>query len=346
VWDVAESPHGQVNASSAAPAPAPPPRRSPVRLIVAAVCAVWIVIAAVVVLMNLPDRNTRTNVPDLAGSSQDDAASRLRQAKLAVGSIIYEDSTTVSPGMIIRTEPPANRRVAPGTKVTLVLAQQAGNAGTLALPDVTNKTRDDAVAGLTAVGLTAGEVTYEESSTVAEGLVLRTDPVANTQVPPGSTVNLVLAKKRDTQTTNPQPCTVPDVAHRPREYAVSELEKAKVRYEIRREESHTVDAGTVIRTDPGAGRVDPCRTVVVYVSKGAPTHVPGVIGMSESEARDAITAAGLKASVKYDNYCGASETRPTRVTAQSPGGGSTAYPGDTVTITIPKYTGTCPSKST
>jgi beta-lactam-binding protein with PASTA domain len=76
-----------------------------------------------------------------------------------------------------------------------------------------------------------------------------------------------------------------------------------------------------------------------------PIPVPHVVGMSEGLASSEITGVGLKVSVRRDNYCGPSETREEEVTAQSPSGGSNAYVGDTVTITIPKYTGVCPSKA-
>jgi beta-lactam-binding protein with PASTA domain len=337
------------------PAPAPAanvnqrPPRSPVKMVVAAIVAVWIVIAAVVVLLSLPDGGSKAQVPNLAGVSQTDATTRLESAGLKVGEIQYQKTADVAPGTIIRTDPPADRKVKPGTRVKLMVAQAPDGPGggeTLALPDVANKTAEDAIAGLTAAGLTPGEVTYEPSSTVAEGMVIRTDPAASTQVPKGTVVKIIVATKPDQQQQNTPPCTVPDLAHKAREYAESELGKAKIRYEVKKEESHSVDPGVVIRTDPAAGHYDPCRKVTVYVSKGPPIHVPNVVGMGEGLAVSEIQGVGLKASIKRDNYCGPSETKEEEVTSQSPSGGSTAYAGDTVTITIPKYTGACASAKT
>jgi serine/threonine-protein kinase len=332
------------------PAPAPAanlnqrPGRSPVKMIVAAITAVWIVIAAVVILANLPD-GSKAKVPNLAGVSQTDAETRLASAGLKLGEITFVETADVSPDTIIRTEPPADRKVKPGTRVTLFVAQAPGDAGgeTLALPNVANKTADAAIADLTAAGLTPGEVSYEESSSVSERMVIRTEPAADTQVAKGTTVKIIVAAKPGQQPQKTPPCTVPDLAHKNREYAESELGKAKIRYEVKREESHSVDPGVVIRTDPAAGHYDPCRKVTVYVSKGAPIKVPTVVGMGEQLAISEIQGPGLKASVKRENYCGPSQTKEEEVTAQSPAGGSTAYAGDTVTITIPKYTGVCPS---
>jgi beta-lactam-binding protein with PASTA domain len=351
VWDVPDVRHAAPMPAGPAGPPTggrgPRPGRSPVKTIVAAVTAVWIVIAAVVILLNLPDGGNKAKVPNLAGASQADATTRLQAAGLTVGEVAQEPSTDVAPGTILRTDPPANRRVKPGTRVKLVLATAPGdpNSGTLALPDVANRSRDDAEKSITDAGLIVGNVTWEKSDSVAEGMVIRTEPPANSSVPKGSTVNIVLAEaKGGQQQQQTPPCTVPDLAHKSRDYAESELKKAGIRYQVKKEDSDSVESGTVIRTDPAAGHYDPCRTVTVYVSQGVPIEVPTVIGMHEQLARSEIEGPGLKANVKRDNYCGPSETKEEKVTAQSPAGGSKAHVGDTVTITIPKYTGTCPSK--
>ena len=59
--------------------------------------------------------------------------------------------------------------------------------------------------------------------------------------------------------------------------------------------SETVEEGVVIRTDPPAGTKVPARTTIeVYVSSGKPeATVPFLEGMTESEAKRALEAAGL-----------------------------------------------------
>jgi beta-lactam-binding protein with PASTA domain len=348
VWNVADAPRPGVVENRAAEA-APPTatttrRRSPVKLIVAGVVAAWILIAAVVIVWNLPG-DPDTKVPNVAGVSQDTAATQLKAAKLAVGTITYEDSTDVPENMIIRTDPAADKRVDEGTKVTLVLARAPGTTP-LVLPDLANKTQAEATAGLTSVGLLAGEVTSEPSSTVGEGLVIRTEPAANTPVPPGATIKLILASRPTGQTQQTQPCHVPDVLHKPRDHAEQAMKNANVPYQIKKEDSDHVAVGTVISTDPGAGRLEQCRKVTIVVSQGVPIHVPDVVGDPEGYAKQQIVDAKLKASVKYSSYCGAAENQEAVVKTQSPGGGSTLHEGDTVTITIPKYTGPCASNKT
>lgn len=349
VWDVPSSPRpGGVATAQPAPAPvaAPPTqRRSPIKMIVAGVVAVWILIAAVVIVMNLPGGDSDTKVPNVAGRTQDAAETQLKAAKLEIGAIEYEESATVPENMIIRTEPAADKKVDPGTKVKLVLARKPGSTE-VTLPDVANKTQDDATTALTAAGLTAGDIGYENSDTIAEGLVIRTEPAANTAVPTGSPVKLILAQKPGQTQPAAQPCHVPDLAHQPREYAEQQLKNAGISYTIKKEDSDSVQPGTVIRTDPGPGQLSQCRKVTVVVSWGVPVTVPDVIGDPEQYAKQQITDKNLKASVKYDNYCGPAENKDAVVTSQNPHGGSTAHDGDTVTITIPKYTGPCASNKT
>jgi beta-lactam-binding protein with PASTA domain len=295
-------------------------------MIVAAVTAVWIVIALVVIALNLPG-DDKSQVPNLAGASQTDAATKLRAAGLKVGEVAYEESTTAAPDTILRTEPAANRKVKPGTRVKIWLAQAPAPpaARRLALPDVTNKSSDDAIDGLTAAGLTPGEVTYEPSSPVGEGLVIRTEPAANTQVPKGTVVKIVVATKPGQQPPTAQPCTVPDLAHKAREYAESELGKAKIRYEIKQEES---DLGGAGHGHPDGSRPGPPRPV----PQG---HRVRLLGSADQGARpqgrrrelrpQQVTDLGLKLSVKYDSYCGATQTKDEVVASQSPSAGSTAH---------------------
>jgi hypothetical protein len=58
---------------------------------------------------------------------------------------------------------------------------------------VTGQLEADARAAITTAGLVAGTSTQEYSATVASGHVIRTSPVAATQVAPGSTVNFVVS---------------------------------------------------------------------------------------------------------------------------------------------------------
>lgn len=62
------------------------------------------------------------------------------------------------------------------------------------VPDVQNMTLTDAQNALQNAGLVSGTVTTESSTTIASGLIIRTDPLSGEYIPVGSTVNLVQAQ--------------------------------------------------------------------------------------------------------------------------------------------------------
>ena len=73
------------------------------------------------------------------------------------------------------------------------------------------------------------------------------------------------------------------------------LKGEKLLVQKKYEVSDTVPAGVIIRTDPPAGqKVSPNTLVTVYVSQGKNTvTIPDLKGMTEQEAKDALTALGL-----------------------------------------------------
>jgi hypothetical protein len=343
VWDVAEAPR-----PAATPVPTESstgslnrrPGRHSVKTVVAAGIAIWIVIAAVVILVNLPGGSTKARVPDLAGASQADAATRLKAAGLRMGEVSHEVSTTVADNMIIRTDPPANRKVSSDTPVKLVLARQVDPKVMVVVPNVANKNHNDAIAILTSAELTPGEVIREKSDSVTNGTVIRTEPTADSQVPKGTSVKIVLATNDPTSSPTVRTCTVPDVVSQPQVDAESVLKKANLTYNVKKELSTSVQKGTVIRTDPGAGRYDRCGTVTVYVSLGGPCQdgPPNVLGLTEADAKAKMAESGCKVGVIYDKYC-PPPIKAEVVTAQRPS------PGGTFIITIPRRKDVCPSSS-
>src|SRR5499427_1375670 len=65
-------------------------------------------------------------IPTLTGARPDDAVEQLRNRKLATGRRREEPSDTVAAGLVVGTDPPAGRSVAPDTEVTLLIS--AGRA--------------------------------------------------------------------------------------------------------------------------------------------------------------------------------------------------------------------------
>ena len=81
------------------------------------------------------------------------------------------------------------------------------------------------------------------------------------------------------------------------DYVTTMLDAHSISYKTQEEYSDQVEAGLVIRTDPGVGtELEPGASLTIYVSKGKETKtvaVPSLYGMTEDGARQALTERGL-----------------------------------------------------
>ena len=172
-------------------------------------------------------------------------------------------------------------------------------SGNLELQDVTGQSIDTAKASLEAAGFVV-QSSYEASEEVEAGLVVSQDPVAGSQIPEGYTITLVVSSG----TGN---ISVPNLMNATAAEAKVALENLGLALTLTEGNSDTVPSGSVMSQSPEAGSmVAPGSTVAVVISTGAgpageaggevpegSVPVPNIIGMSETEAKTALTASGL-----------------------------------------------------
>ena len=134
---------------------------------------------------------------------------------------------------------------------------------------------------------------------------------------------------------------VPNVFSYPAGEAEDLLERAGFSVDRVAEPSSTYPPGRVIGQSPeGGDRAPRGSTVTIYVSVRADesdaTTVPDVLGYTRGAAEAAIRNAGLEPSVIVESESGRGRARKNkgRVWKQSPGGGSSARRGSTVTIWV------------
>ncbi len=97
-------------------------------------------------------------------------------------------------------------------------------------------------------------------------------------------------------------------------------------------------AGTVASTDPSGGSASTRgATVTAYSSDGTGVLIPGVIGMSEEDARATLQAAPFSFTVAKLGQATEDKAQDGKVIAVQPGEGTPSRPGDSVTIVIGKY---------
>ena len=136
---------------------------------------------------------------------------------------------------------------------------------------------------------------------------------------------------------------VVDFADRSLDYVTTMLDEHDISYTIQEEFSDEVEAGMVIRTDPAAGtEIEPGTSLTIYVSKGKETkkvEVPSLYGMTEEQARQALSDRGL--SVGSADHVANSAAAGT-VVWQSTSAGTEVDEGTSINIQI----STGPSQST
>jgi serine/threonine protein kinase/beta-lactam-binding protein with PASTA domain len=237
----------------------------------------------------------------------------------AIGGRDY--SETVPAGRIMRTDPEGGDHITRDGTVTATLSRGPERHK---VPTLRGLSLDDAQAAIQGAHLAYGQATYAYDDKVAKGVVLRSDPADGTSLHRNAAVDVVVSK-------GPHPVKVPDVTDKRAHDAVTTLKQLHLKADISRENSDTVDRGDVISQSPDSGKLHRGDTVDLVVSKGPVlVEVPEVQRMSASSATAKLEAAGFSVSVvKTQYYIGLG-----LVVRQSPGAGSKAPKGSTITIAV------------
>ena len=197
------------------------------------------------------------------------------------------------------------------------LLSPAGNA---TVPDVVGKQQEEAVNEIRSAGFTP-KVTEEYNDSVDEGLVADQSPDGNTQHQKGSEVQLVISKGKKPA----DQVTVPDLTGKTADEAQAALTALGLKGEATEEANDSADEGTVFEQDTAAGtKVDVGSTVKYKVSSGPDSvNVPGVLGMSFSEASNTLSEAGFQVKdggKQYSDEYPAGQVMSQSVTGSAPKG--------------------------
>jgi YVTN family beta-propeller protein len=200
---------------------------------------------------------------------------------------------------------------------------------TVAVPDVVGQTQATAESAVTVAGLSLGVIANQNSATVPAGSVIGQDPVAGTEVAPGSAVNLVVSD-------GPlPPVDVPEVVGLTQTQAMSAITAAGLDVgTVSSEFSDTIPAGSVTSQNPAGGvSVNPGTDVDLIVSNGPqpPVSVPSLVGLDQATAESSLAGAGLiLGSVSEQN----SSEPAGEVLDQNPVAGTEVAAGTSVDLTV------------
>jgi beta-lactam-binding protein with PASTA domain len=296
--------------------------------------ALWVALAVLVVILLaigayflFKGSSTKSlTVPSVAGKSAADAETTLAQTGFTNVTETQTKSDTVTSGQVIGTTPAAGNRAKSNAQITIDVS---GGPVLVTVPSVNGDDQADAASKLEAAGFTVTPVTAN-SDTVAQGLVVSTNPAGGAQAGKGSAVQITVS-------TGKAQVVIPSLVGQSPTAAGTALGNLGLQPTQMTESSATVPNGEVTRTSPPAGASAAKGTsVTVYVSTGpAQVSVPSVIGDTQAAASSAVTGAGLTPSFTPTPV--SSQSQDGVVQAQSPSAGMSVDTGSTVQLTVGSY---------
>jgi eukaryotic-like serine/threonine-protein kinase len=230
-------------------------------------------------------------------------------------------------------EEPRDRSVWPWLALLLVLLLLAGGAAAYLLtrpvqrvvPSVRGENINTAQTVLQNAGFAVSALYV--ASQQPSGTVIGENPAGGTKVDKGSTVTLTVS-------SGPGAVNVPSVVGESVKRAKQTLTKQGLKVgSTVQESSDQITAGDAIGTDPASGQSVPVGSTVTLLVSSGPMKVaiPSVIGESQAQAKSDLEHAGFQVSTTTQT---SSTATPGNVINQSPGGGTQAAPGTTVTIVV------------
>jgi eukaryotic-like serine/threonine-protein kinase len=127
------------------------------------------------------------SVPNVVGSDVSAAAEALRAVGF-VPAVSYTVDAANPTGKISLQRPEAGAQANKGAPVTIYLSVSGS------IPDVTGRTLEEAKRMLIESGYQIGNIAYTKDSSLQDGLVVRTEPEANSTLKPGESVNLTVVR--------------------------------------------------------------------------------------------------------------------------------------------------------
>ena len=222
--------------------------------------------------------NAEIAMPTVIGKTEIEANAILRDAGLRVTRKEIPDEANEA-GKVIAQDPAPAVKVKEDSEVTITVSQGAPSA---TVPDVRQRKLDNATDALESAGFQVKTVRRTDVAAEVD-VVIDQDPKPGPGKR-GATITLVVSN-------GPEQVRVPEVRGKPEGEAANLLGQSGFKTRTSTEQSTTVDAGLVIRTEPDPGtRLDKGETVTLVVSNGAPaTTAPPVVTTAPTTTGPIIT---------------------------------------------------------
>ena len=263
-------------------------------------------------------------VPTVLNKSKGEATKILTDAGFQVSPDPVPRANAIQ-GKVIEQDPTAGSRAPEGSTVTITYTIGLGKAP---IPDVSGKSLSEAKKTLKDAGFKTNTV-QQHSNHVKNGIVIGTDPPAQTKFERGQSVTIQVS-------SGPNLVKVPSVVGVDQDVADTQIRDAGLKPHFQKQES-TQPKGQVIDQSPSEGtNVRRNTTVTVVVSSGVgKVIVPNVVGESRDQATSDLRAAGLSARVVKQTT--SDQNADDQVINQAPSAGTKLPRGEAVTINVGKF---------
>ena len=162
------------------------------------------------------------------------------------------------------------------------------------VPNVVGDSQTTAQQRLEAAGFKM-EIDGEMESTLPKDYIAWQRYASGDKLSYGTTINVKIS-------SGPKKVLVPSVSGDSVYAAEIKLKSANLLIEVEEEESETVEIDKIVRQSPEANtEIDEGSVITVFVSIGAPTHVPDVREMTEAQAVEVLTSIDLVPDIHYVN---------------------------------------------
>lgn len=281
--------------------------------------------------MNTEETDTgKVKVPDVVGMTEDDAKAALKKKGLGMKVVARKESKKYEKGTVSEQKTEAGKKVKKNSTVEVVVSSDlVGDE--ITVPDVSGMSEADAQKALEDEGLKVGSSEFVYDDNVAEGDVIGTTPSANAKVTKDTEIIMKVSKGSEKK-------TVPDIRGMSESAARTALSDAGLNVgTVTYDYNDSVEKGNVVSQSLNGGKkVSKGTTVDFAVSSGKKPEekisVPGVTGVSESNARQLISNAGL--SVGTVTYQSNNSVGAGLVVSCDPGVGSSVSKGTKINLVI------------
>ena len=197
-------------------------------------------------------------VPNVLGSTEEEAREAIESAGLEVGHVDHGYSDEFAEGEVMGQTPSGGQGAREGDEVDITISRGPEPVETVPVPNLMGMTQEEAEQALEEVGLTPSAST--EANDAEEGTVFEQSPVADEEVEKGTVVTFKVSSGPDTT-------AVPNVTGDSRSAATSALSNAGFGVDYEERYSSSVAAGYVISYSPG-GQQAPGTTITLVISLG------------------------------------------------------------------------------